>query len=139
MHKTTQTQLLNTTQQHNHNNTTTTKQGLTEEQALERLKDVDVYTSSFRPMRNTVSGSPLRSFMKLVVDANSDRVVGAHMVGDDAAEIMQGFAVAVKVGVTKKQLDSTVGIHPTAAEEFVTMRSVTRQLRGGKVPAAATA
>ena len=80
-------------------------------------------------MRNTVSGSPLRSFMKLVVDATSGRVLGAHMVGADAAEIMQGLAVAVKVGVTKAQLDSTVGIHPTAAEEFVTMRTKTREVR----------
>ncbi|KAI8467436.1 MAG: hypothetical protein J3K34DRAFT_454500 [Monoraphidium minutum] len=113
--------------------------GLTEEQAVAELGDVDVYTSSFRPMRNTVSGSPLRSFMKLVVDAASQRVVGAHMVGDDSAEIMQGFAVALKVGVTKQQLDSTVGIHPTAAEEFVTMRSVTRQLRRAAAPAVAAA
>mgnify|MGYP001806722536 FL=1 len=64
-------------------------QGLTEEQAVEQYGDVDVYTSSFRPMRNTISGSPLRTFMKLVVDAASDKVVGCHMVGEDSAEIMQ--------------------------------------------------
>lgn len=80
-------------------------------------------------MRATLSGSPLRCFMKLVVDAASDKVVGCHMVGDDSAEIMQGFAVAVKMGVTKAQLDSVVGIHPSSAEEFVTMRSVTRRVR----------
>ncbi|KIZ07910.1 glutathione reductase (NADPH) [Monoraphidium neglectum] len=113
--------------------------GLTEAEAEKRYGAIDVYTSSFRPMRNTVSGSPIRSFMKLVVDAASQRVVGAHMVGDDSAEIMQGFAVAVKVGVTKQQLDSTVGIHPTAAEEFVTMRSVTRQVRPAPVETVAAA
>ncbi|GBF98807.1 glutathione chloroplastic [Raphidocelis subcapitata] len=111
--------------------------GLTEEQAVKRYGDVDVYTSSFRPMRNTISGSPLRSFMKLIVDAGSGVVVGAHMVGDDSAEIMQGFAVALKLGVTKQQLDATVGIHPTAAEEFVTMRSVSREVRRPAAVAAA--
>ena len=69
--------------------------------------------------------------MKLVVDAPTGRVLGAHMVGEDSAEIMQGFAVAVKMGATKAQVDATVGIHPSAAEEFVTMRSVSRKLRGG--------
>lgn len=64
-------------------------QGLTEEQAVQQYGDVDIYTSSFRPMRNTISGSPLRTFMKLVVDAASDKVVGCHMVGEDSAEIMQ--------------------------------------------------
>lgn len=110
--------------------------GLSEEQAAKQLGDVDVYTSSFRPMRNNLSGSPQRSLMKLVVDAKTQVVVGAHMVGDDAAEIMQGFAVAVKMGVTKAQLDSVVGIHPSAAEEFVTMRSVTRKVRAGAPVAA---
>ncbi|GFH19620.1 uncharacterized protein HaLaN_16592, partial [Haematococcus lacustris] len=74
-------------------------------------------------MRNTLSGSPMRAMMKLVVDANSGVLLGCHMVGEHAAEIMQGMAVAVKMGVTKAQLDSVVGIHPSAAEEFVTMRS----------------
>lgn len=77
-------------------------------------------------MRNTISGNPLRAFMKLLVDGTTQKVVGAHMVGDYSAEIMQGFAIAVKVGVTKEQLDSVVGIHPSAAEEFVTMRTATR-------------
>jgi len=103
--------------------------GLTEEEAIEQLSDVDVYTSSFRPMKNTISGNPGRAFMKLLVDSNTDKVVGVHMVGPDAAEIMQGMGVAVKIGVTKKQLDTVVGIHPSSAEEFVTMRTVTRQIR----------
>lgn len=111
--------------------------GFTEEQAVKEFGDVDVYTSSFRPMKNTISGNPGRTFMKLVVDAGSQRVVGAHMAGPDAAEVMQGLAVAVKIGVTKEQLDGVVGIHPSAAEEFVTMRSVARQLRREKVAAAA--
>eukprot|EP00878_Enallax_costatus_P030982 GHUV01033804.1.p1 GENE.GHUV01033804.1~~GHUV01033804.1.p1 ORF type:complete len:135 (+),score=42.40 GHUV01033804.1:421-825(+) len=104
-------------------------QGLTEEQAAAQYGDVDIYTSSFRPMRNTISGSPMRTFMKLVVDPKSDVVLGCHMVGDDSAEIMQGFAVALKMGVTKAQLDTVVGIHPSAAEEFVTMRTVSRKVR----------
>jgi len=108
--------------------------GLSEEQALKSHPNLDLFTTSFRPMRNTVSGSPLRTFMKLVVDADTDRVLGAHMVGDHAAEIMQGFAVAIKAGVTKAVVDSTVGIHPSAAEEFVTMRTVSRKFRNG-VPA----
>lgn len=110
--------------------------GLSEEQAVQQYKNVDIYTSAFRPMRNTISGAQGRTFMKLVVAADSGVVVGAHMVGPDSAEIMQGIGVAVKMGVTKSQLDSVVGIHPSAAEEFVTMRSVTRQVRAGAlVPA----
>ncbi|KAF6238213.1 hypothetical protein COO60DRAFT_1653034, partial [Scenedesmus sp. NREL 46B-D3] len=103
--------------------------GLTEEQAVAKFGNVDVHTSSFRPMRNTISGNAMRTFMKLVVAADTDVVVGCHMVGDDSAEIMQGFAVALKMGVTKAQLDSVVGIHPSAAEEFVTMRTVSRRIR----------
>ncbi|KDD74542.1 pyridine nucleotide-disulfide oxidoreductase [Helicosporidium sp. ATCC 50920] len=106
--------------------------GITEEQALERGHgDLDVFLSTFRPMRNTISGNPGRSLMKIIVDAPSDRVLGMHMVGPDAGEIMQGFAVAMKMGVTKKQLDATIGIHPTAAEELVTMRDVSRKIRNG--------
>ncbi|MEW5316598.1 MAG: hypothetical protein WDW38_007962 [Sanguina aurantia] len=100
--------------------------GYSEEQAIAKFDKVEVFTTSFRPMRNTISGNPLRAFMKLLVDGTTNQVVGAHMVGDHAAEIMQGFAVAVKVGVTKEQMDSVVGIHPSAAEEFVTMRTATR-------------
>lgn len=109
--------------------------GITEESALHHHENVDVYTSSFRPMRNTISGAEGRTFMKLIVDADTDKVVGVHMVGDDAAEIMQGMGVAVKLGVTKSQLDSVVGIHPSSAEEFVTMRTPTREIRAGKVAA----
>lgn len=105
--------------------------GMSEEQAVEVFKNVDVYTSAFRPMRNTISGMEGRTFMKLIVAADSGKVVGCHMVGSDSAEIMQGMGVAVKMGVTKEQLDSVVGIHPSAAEEFVTMRTATRQLREG--------
>ena len=103
--------------------------GLTEEQAVSEFGDVDVFTSDFRPMKNVLSGSPERSFMKIVVDAKSDRVVGVHMVGVDSAEIMQGVGIAVKMGATKADFDATIGIHPTAAEELVTMRSPTRQIR----------
>jgi len=103
--------------------------GFTEEEAIQEFGDVDVYTSAFRPLKATLSGNPVKTFMKLIVDVATDRVVGIHMVGHDCAEIMQGMGVAVKMGVTKEQLDSVVGIHPTAAEEFVTMRSVTRRIR----------
>ncbi|MFP2926347.1 glutathione-disulfide reductase [Pyxidicoccus sp. 3LG] len=96
--------------------------GLTELEARERHGKVDVYVASFKPMKHTLSGRNERTLMKLVVERASNRVLGCHMVGTDAPEIIQGLAVAVKCGVTKAVLDSTVGIHPTAAEEFVTMR-----------------
>ncbi len=96
--------------------------GLTEAEALERHGAVDVYKSSFRPMRHTLSGREETTFMKLIVAAENDLVVGAHMVGPDAAEIIQGVAIAVKCGAKKADFDATIGIHPTAAEEFVTMR-----------------
>lgn len=96
--------------------------GLTERQARDRYGEVDVYVSRFRPMRLTLTPREERSMMKLIVDRKSDRVVGLHMVGLDAPEITQGFAVAMKAGATKAQFDQTVGIHPTSAEEFVTMR-----------------
>lgn len=95
--------------------------GLMEAEARERGA-VDIYMSRFRPMKHTLSGRDAHSMMKLIVDRASQRVVGCHMVGDDAPEIVQGFAVALKCGATKQQFDATVGIHPTAAEEFVTMR-----------------
>lgn len=97
--------------------------GLTEEQARERGYKVTVYESRFRPMKLTMTQSLERSLMKLVVDAQTDRVLGCHMVGPDAGEIMQGLAVALKAGATKRVFDETLGIHPTAAEEFVTMRT----------------
>lgn len=96
--------------------------GLTESQARERYGAVRVFRSEFRALKHTLSGNAERTLMKLVVDAASDRVVGLHMVGADAGEVVQGFAVAMKAGATKAVFDSTIGIHPTAAEEFVTMR-----------------
>lgn len=97
--------------------------GLTEEQARARLGcGIDVYVSRFKPMRNTLSGRDERTLMKMVVDRASDRVLGIHVLGPDAAEMVQGFAVALKCGATKAQVDATIGIHPTAAEELVTMR-----------------
>jgi glutathione reductase (NADPH) len=96
--------------------------GLAEEAARERFGGIDVYKSAFRALKHTLGGHEERTFMKLVVDAASQRVAGAHMIGPDAGEIIQGVAIAVKLGATKAQFDATVGIHPTAAEEFVTMR-----------------
>jgi len=96
--------------------------GLTEDDARDEGYTLRIYRSEFRPMKYTLSGRDERSLMKLVVDDKTDRVLGAHMVGPDAGEITQGIAVAIKAGATKAQFDSTVGIHPTSAEEFVTMR-----------------
>ena len=96
--------------------------GLSEEKARERYGAVDIYKTYFRPLKLTLTEKKERVFMKLVVDQKSQRVLGAHMVGPDAGEIIQGVAIAVKLGATKKQFDSTIGIHPTIAEEFVTMR-----------------
>lgn len=96
--------------------------GMPESYAADR-HDIVVYTSSFRAMKHTISQRQERSFMKLVVCRATDRVLGCHMVGDNAAEIIQGLAVAVQAGATKRQFDATLGIHPTAAEEFVTMRT----------------
>lgn len=96
--------------------------GFTEDEARAEFGDIDLYKSTFKPMKHTISGRDERSFMKLIVDRSSNRVVGVHMVGPDAGEIMQGIAIALKAGATKAVFDSTIGIHPTAAEEFVTMR-----------------
>ena len=96
--------------------------GMPEEQARERFGAVDVYKASFRALKHTLGGHEERTFMKLVVDSASQRVLGAHMIGPDAGEVIQGIAIAVKLGATKAQFDATLGIHPTAAEEFVTMR-----------------
>jgi glutathione reductase (NADPH) len=96
--------------------------GLTEQQARQRNYDVDIYRSSFKPLRHTLTGREERTMMKLVVDRATDRVLGCHMVGADSGEIVQGLAVALNCGATKAQFDATIGIHPTAAEEFVTMR-----------------
>ncbi len=97
--------------------------GLTEAQARERYRAVDIYKSSFRPLKHTLGGRDEHAFMKLVVDRETDRVLGCHMLGADAGEIIQGLAIALKCGATKAQFDATIGIHPTAAEEFVTMRN----------------
>ena len=96
--------------------------GLTEAEACASHGAVDVYKTRFRPLKQTLGGRDETTFMKLVVDAASDRVLGCHMVGADAGEIVQGLAIALKCGATKEQFDATVGIHPTSAEEFVTMR-----------------
>ncbi|MGA0570309.1 glutathione-disulfide reductase [Variovorax sp. VNK109] len=100
--------------------------GFTEAQARERFGKVTIYRSEFRALRHTLSDSTERTLMKLIVDDATDRVVGLHMVGDEAGEIVQGFAVALKAGATKATFDATIGIHPTAAEEFVTMREPSR-------------
>lgn len=100
--------------------------GLTEAEALEKGHKVSIFTSKFRPMKHTLSGRTEKTFMKLVVDTETDIVLGVHMAGDDAAEMLQGFAVALVGKATKAQFDATIGIHPTAAEEFVTMRTPTR-------------
>jgi glutathione reductase (NADPH) len=96
--------------------------GYGETAARHEFGTVHVFRSEFKALKHTLSGGTERTFMKLVVDAASDRVVGLHMVGPDAGEIVQGFAVAMKAGATKAVFDHTIGIHPTAAEEFVTMR-----------------
>ena len=101
--------------------------GLTEAQAQEKYgADIDVYIANFKPMKNTLSGSGERTLMKMIVVKSTDRVVGIHMVGTDAGEIIQGMAIALRAGATKAIFDSTIGIHPTAAEEFVTMRKPVR-------------
>ncbi len=97
--------------------------GLTEEAATDADFAVDVYRSTFRPLKHTLTGRDERTMMKLVVDRLTDRVLGCHMVGPEAGEIIQGLAIALNCGATKAQFDATIGIHPTAAEEFVTMRS----------------
>lgn len=96
--------------------------GLTEEAAREQYGEVDIYRSTFKPMKHTLTGRDEQTLMKLIVDRASDRVIGCHMVVPDAGELIQGIGVALKAGATKAQFDATVGIHPTAAEEFVTMR-----------------
>jgi glutathione reductase (NADPH) len=108
--------------------------GLTEREALERFGTVDIYRANFRPMKATLTGSAERTIMKLVVEPESDRVVGAHVLSGEAGEIIQTLAVAIKMGATKRDLDSTMAVHPTAAEELVTMRvrtaRVTREAKG---------
>ncbi|WP_460043740.1 glutathione-disulfide reductase [Pseudomonas sp. S2_H01] len=98
--------------------------GLTEEEAVAQGHKVTAYESRFRPMKLTLTESNERTLMKLVVDAHTDRVLGAHMVGPDAGEIIQGLAIALKAGATKRLFDETIGVHPTSAEEFVTLRTL---------------
>lgn len=96
--------------------------GFTEAEARARFGQIRLFKSSFRPLKHTLSGNNERSFMKLIVDVATDRVVGVHMIGPDAGEIIQGIAIALRAGATKAIFDTTLGIHPTTAEEFVTMR-----------------
>ena len=96
--------------------------GLSEEKARERHGELDIYKAYFRPLKLTLTEKKERVFMKLVVERKSQRVLGAHMIGLDAGEVIQGVAIAIKMGATKAQFDATLGIHPTVAEEFVTMR-----------------
>jgi glutathione reductase (NADPH) len=96
--------------------------GLTEAEARHRHGKVDIYKSQFRPMKHTISGDPGRVLMKLIVRAEDDVVLGCHIVGDDAAEMVQTLAIAIKMGATKAQFDATCALHPSAAEELVTMR-----------------
>lgn len=100
--------------------------GYTEEQAEQLFGELRIFQSDFRPMKHTLSGRDERSLMKLIVEAATDRVVGLHMVGPDAGEIVQGMAIAIQMGATKADFDRTIGIHPTAAEEFVTLREPVR-------------
>jgi glutathione reductase (NADPH) len=96
--------------------------GLTEARACAQLAKVDIYKTTFRPMKATLSGRDTRTFFKLVVDGTTDRVVGCHIVGPDAGEMIQLVGIAVKMGATKADFDATMAVHPTAAEELVTMR-----------------
>ena len=97
--------------------------GISEEVARERFDRVDVYKSTFRPMKHTLSGRDERTMMKLVVDPASDRVLGVHMIGPASGEIVQAVGIAVQMGATKAQFDATIAVHPTAAEELVTMKT----------------
>jgi glutathione reductase (NADPH) len=107
--------------------------GLTEAQAIERFPKVDVYKADFRPMRATLSGSRERTIMKLVVDGATQRILGAHILAHDAGEMIQLVAVAMTMGATKADFDATVAVHPTAAEELVTMRSPSARYEGGRL------
>jgi len=99
--------------------------GLTEEEARDSYDQIDIYKSSFTPMKHTLSGDDEKTLMKLIVDKQSDLVIGVHMVGPEAGEIIQGIGIAMKAGASKADFDKTIGIHPTTAEEFVTMREAT--------------
>ena len=96
--------------------------GLSEEEAKKKYNDIKVFKSSFTPMKLTLTKSDEKNFIKLIIDKETDLVIGAHLVSDNAGEIIQGIAIAIKSGATKKIFDETIGIHPTIAEEFVSMR-----------------
>jgi glutathione reductase (NADPH) len=104
--------------------------GLPEDEARRRFVNLDIYKAAFRPMRNILAGRSERMLVKLVVDADTDRVVGAHALGPDAGEMAQLLAVPIKMGARKADFDATIAVHPTAAEEFVTMRAPTERIRG---------
>lgn len=101
--------------------------GLTEEEAVAEGFDINVYKTNFKPMAYTLAKRDERTFMKIIVDKKTDKVIGLHMIGLDTAEMLQGFAVAIKAGATKADFDATIGIHPTSAEELVTMRDVHKE------------
>ncbi|GGB42524.1 glutathione-disulfide reductase [Roseibium aquae] len=103
--------------------------GLTQEAALERTPNLDIYTSSFRPMKHTLSGRDEKMLMKLIVDADTDKVLGVHVLGPDAGELAQVLGITLQMGATKADFDRTIAVHPTAAEELVTMREPTERLR----------
>ncbi|WP_299471627.1 glutathione-disulfide reductase [uncultured Roseibium sp.] len=104
--------------------------GLTQEQALEQTPNLDIYKSSFRPMKHTLSGRDEKMLMKMIVDADTQKVLGVHVVGPDAGELAQILGVTLQMGATKADFDRTIAVHPTAAEELVTMREPSEQLRG---------
>jgi glutathione reductase (NADPH) len=104
---------------------------LTESEALQRFKKVHIYKTNFRPLKATVSGSSERTIMKLVVEGSTERIVGAHILGGEAAEMIQLVAVAMTMGATKADFDATVAVHPTGAEELVTMRSAHARYEDG--------
>ena len=103
--------------------------GLSQEEAEAEYGDIDIYSSSFRPMKNILPGRNEKMLMKLIVDVASDKVVGCHIVGPDSGEMSQLVGVAMKMGATKADFDNTMAVHPTASEELVTMRSPTKQIR----------
>ena len=104
--------------------------GLTEAEARAAYPNLDIYRSTFRPMKHTLSGRDEKTFMKLLVEADGGKVVGCHLVGPDSGELSQVIGIAMKMGATKADFDATMAVHPTAAEELVTMRQVTEQVRG---------
>lgn len=104
--------------------------GLTQEQALARTPNLDIYKSSFRPMKHTLSGRDEKMLMKLIVDSDTDKVLGVHILGPDAGELAQALGITLQMGATKADFDRTIAVHPTAAEELVTMREPTERLRG---------